>query len=116
MKDTLYVLRPGFDDGGTAYFCPYCAQIIGFLSYFPHVRDTLEVVAVDYAKPRRPLVDILGEANQSAPKLVLGNGEPKDAPEVPGIEISEANGHRFVGDTMAILKYLAATRGTPVPH
>jgi hypothetical protein len=112
MKDTLYVLRPGFDDGGTSYFCPYCAQIIGFLSYFPHVRDTLEVVAVDYAKPRRPLVDILGEANQSAPRLVLGAG----AQEIPGVEISEANGHRFVADTMAILKYLAATRGTPIPH
>lgn len=112
MKDTLYVLRPGFDDGGTSYFCPYCAQIIGFLSYFPHARDTLEIVEVDYAKPRGPLVEVLGEANQSAPQLVLGDG----AREVPGVEISEANGRRFISETMAILKYLAATRGTPIPH
>lgn len=112
MKDTLYVLRPGFDDGGTSYFCPFCAEVIGFLSYFPHVRDTLEIVEVDYAKPRRPLADVLGEAHQSAPKLVLGDG----APDVPGVEIAEANGRRFVADTMAILAYLAATRGTPAPH
>jgi glutathione S-transferase len=112
MKDTLYLLRPGFDDGGTPYFCPYCAQVMGFLSYFPHVRDTLEIVEVDFAKPRRPLADVLGEANQSAPKLVLGDG----AADVPGVEISEANGRRFVTDTMRILKYLAATRGTPTPH
>jgi Protein of unknown function (DUF3088) len=112
MKDTLYMLRPGFDDGGTSYFCPYCAQVIGFLSYFPHVRDTLEIVEVDYAKPRRPLVDVLGEEHQSAPKLVL-SGEPGAA---PGVAISEANGRRFVADTEAILKYLAATRGTPIPH
>jgi hypothetical protein len=112
VKDTLYVLRPGFDDGGTSYFCPYCAQVMGFLAYFPQVRDTLEIVEIDFAKPRKPLVDLLGEANQSAPKLVLGEG----AKDVPGVEISEANGHRFVASTMPILKYLALTRGTPLPH
>ena len=112
MKDTLFLLRPGFDDGGTAYFCPYCAQVTGYLTYFPQVRDTLEIVEIDFAKPRRPLVDLIGEANQSAPKLVLG-GEPV---AVPGVEISEANGRRFVADTKSILKYLAATRGTPGPH
>jgi Protein of unknown function (DUF3088) len=107
------VLRPGFDDGGTKYFCPFCAQIIGYLTYFPAVRDTLEIVEVDFAKPRRPLVDLLGEANQSAPKLVLGEGAPAT---VEGVEISEANGHRFVANTAAILRYLAATRGTPISH
>ena len=112
MKDTLFVLRPGFDDGGTAYFCPYCAQVNGYLAYFPEARETLDIVELDFAKPRRPLVDLLGEANQSAPKLVLG-GEPV---AVAGVELSEANGRHFVASTMPILKYLAATRGTPVPH
>lgn len=113
MKDTLYLLRSGFDDGGTSYFCPYCAQVMGYLAYFPNVRDTLDIVEVDYAKPRRPLADVLGEANQSAPKLVLGDDAPAS---VPGVEISEANGRRFVKDTAVILRYLAETRGTPIPH
>jgi hypothetical protein len=112
VKDTLYVLRPGFDDGGTSYFCPYCAQVMGFLAYFPAVRDTLSIVELDFPRPRAPLVDLLGEANQSLPKLVLAAG----APDVPGVEISESNGHRFVASTMPILKYLATTRGTPLPH
>lgn len=112
MKDTLYVLRPGFDDGGASYFCPYCAQVTGYLTYFPRVRDTLEVVELDFPRPRQPLVELIGEANQSAPKLLLADG----APDAPGVEISEVNGRRFVANTAAILRYLALTRGTPLPH
>jgi hypothetical protein len=112
VKDRLFLLRPGFDDGGTSYFCPYCAPVVGLLTYFPEVRDTLEIVEMDYPRPRRVLVELLGEANQSAPRLVLG-GEPT---AVPGIEIREANGHRFVESALPIVKYLAATRGTPIPH
>ena len=46
MKDKLFVLRPGFDDQGVTYFCPFSAQVIGFLTYYPHVRDTVELVEV----------------------------------------------------------------------
>ena len=112
MKDTLFVLRPGFDDGGTSYFCPYCAQVIGYLAYFPQVRDTLEIVELDFPRPRPRMIELLGEEHQSAPKLVLGEG----AKDVPGVEISEAKGHRFVDSALPILRYLAATRGTPIPH
>ena len=112
MKDTLYVLKPSFDDGGTTYFCPFSAQVIGFLSYYPHVRDTLDVVELDFAKPRKPLADILDEQHQAAPMLVLaGDGTP-----VPGITIGEVRGTRFVEKTKEILRYLAATRSTPMPH
>jgi hypothetical protein len=114
VKDTLYVLRPGFDDGGARYFCPYCAQVTGYLTYFPEVRDTLEIIELDFARPRRALVDLIGEANQSAPKLVLADGA--QAIDAPGVEISLANGRRFVANTAAILRYLALTRGTPLPH
>lgn len=111
-RDRLFVLRPGFVDGGTTWFCPYAAQVIGFLTYYPAVRDTLELVELDYAKPRQPLVDLLGEAHQAPPMLVLG-GAPV---AVPGVEIGEARGHRFVARTIEILRYLAATRGIPAPH
>ena len=112
MKDTLYVLKPSFDDGGTTYFCPFSAQVIGFLSYYPHVRDSLNVVELDFPKPRKPLSDILDEHHQSAPMLVLaGDGVP-----VPGIAIGEINGTKFVEKTKEILRYLAATRSVPLPH
>jgi hypothetical protein len=112
MHDQLFVLRPGFDDRGTTYFCPFSAQVIGFLAYYPQVRTTLELVELAFPKPRHPLCDVLDEAHQSAPKLVLA-GEPV---AVPGVDISEVNGRKFVEKTIQILRYLAATRGLPAPH
>ena len=113
MKDVLFVLRPSFADGGTRYFCPFSAQVIGFLAYYPHVRDTLDVIELDFPKPRHPLVDLVGEAHQAAPLLVLAQ-PPAAAPA--DVTIGHANGRAFVEKTIEILRYLAATRGVPVPH
>jgi hypothetical protein len=112
MKDTLFVFRPGFEDDGTTYFCPFSAQVIGFLTYYPQVRESLHVVELPFAKPRKPLVDLVGEAHQAAPMLVLG-GQPV---VVPKVTIGEANGHRFIEKTIEILRYLSATRSVPGPH
>ena len=112
MKDTLYVLRPGFQDKGATYFCPYSAQVMGFLSYYPEVRATLEIVEIEFPKPRHPLSDVLGEDHQSAPMLVLaGEGET-----VTNVTVAHAKGRAYVEKTIEILRYLAATRGTPLPH
>lgn len=116
MRDRLFVLRPGFEDrarGEGPYFCPYCAQVIGFLGYFPEVRATLDLVEVPFARPRAPLVELVGEAHQGCPLLVLG-GERDGA--AAGVAIGEANGHRFVEKTADILRYLAVTRGVALPH
>jgi Protein of unknown function (DUF3088) len=112
MTDKLFVLRPGFTDTGIQYFCPYCAQVIGFLTYYPQVRDTLDVIELDFPKPRHPVVDLVGESHQALPLLVLA-GEPV---AVPNVTVGEANGHRFVEKTIEIVRYLAATRNVPGPH
>jgi len=112
MQDTLFVYRPGFVEHGTTYFCPYSAQVIGFLTYYPAVRATLELVELGFEKPRRPLVDLLGEAHQAAPMLVLG-GPPAT---VQGVQVRESGGRHYVEKTLEILRYLAVTRGVPVPH
>jgi hypothetical protein len=111
MPDKLFVLRPGFDDRGVRYFCPYSAQVIGFLAYYPEVRATIELVELEFPKPRHPLSDLLGEDHQAAPMLVLENRT-----DVPNVTIREANGHAYVEKTIEILRYLATTRGVPVPH
>ena len=103
MKDTLFVLRPGFDDKGNTYFCPFSAQVIGFLSYYPQVRDSIDVVEIDFPKPRVPVVEL---ADELGPDPVI----------VPDVRIDQANGNRFVEKTIQILKYLAATRSCPMPH
>ena len=112
MKDTVYLLRPGFDDQGTTYFCPYSAQVVGFLAYYPQVRESIDVIELGFVKPREPLASLLGADHQSAPMLVLGG----ERVEVPRVTIHEANGHAYVEKTIEILRYLAATRGVPTPH
>jgi len=112
MKDKLFVLRPGFEERGVTYFCPFSAQVIGFLTYYPQVKDTVELVELEFAKPRKPLADLVGEAHQAAPMLVLV-GEPVN---VPNVKIGDANSRKYVEKTIEILRYLAATRGVPAPH
>lgn len=112
-RDTLILLRPGFLDKGTRWFCPFSAQVMGYLAYFPDVRDSLEVVEIDFAKPRALLVELLGDGSKGLPLLVLHESSKA---EVPGVHISEANGRRYVEKTVEIMRYLAATRGTPPPH
>lgn len=114
QRDRLFVYKPGFIDHGQPWFCPYSAEVIGFLTYYPEVRHTLVVDELDFAKPRRALVELLGEDMQAAPILVLHDGAPDHAPD--GVRIAERNGHRFVEKTIEILRYLAATRGVPGPH
>ena len=111
--DRLFVYRREFEDEGTRWFCPYSAQVTGYLAYFPAVRGTLELVELDFQRPRRALAALVGEENQAAPCLVLGAAS-KGA--VAGVTIEEHHGQRFVTRTIEILRYLAATRGTPPPH
>ena len=112
MADTLYVLRPGFTEEGRRWFCPYSAQVVGFLAYYPQVRATIELVELEFPKPRHPLVDVLGPEHQAAPMLVLA-GKPA---AVEGVVVGTARGVHFVAKTVQILRYLAATRNVPAPH
>jgi hypothetical protein len=112
MRDTLFVYRPRFDEKGITYFCPYSAQVIGYLTYFPAVRESLDIIELDFTKPREPLARMLDPDHQAAPILVLGG----DRVDVPNVKFAEAGGHWYVEKTIEILRYLAATRSTPVPH
>ncbi len=107
------VTTPPAGRPGTKWFCPYSAQVLGYLAYYPAVRATVELVELDFEEPRRALVDLVGETNQAAPCLVLDDASPG---EVAGVTISEHQGRRFVSKTIEILRYLAATRGTAPPH
>lgn len=112
-RDRLFVLRPSFEDKQARYFCPYSAQVIGFLTYYPEVRDTIELVELGWEKPREPLASLLGESRQGAPMLVLAETSPR---VVDGVTVAQANGHHFVEQTKEIVQYLAVTRGVPLPH
>lgn len=112
MKDRLYLLKPDFVDQGRVYFCPGCAQVEGMLSFYPDLRDKIEVRYIEFPRPRLSIVAEIGEENQGCPKLVL---EGKyNVPE--SIVVGEANGRRFISGPLEICSYLASAYGVGEPH
>ena len=114
MRDTLFLFKPGFTDKGARWFCPYSAQVVGFLTYFHEVRSTLDVREIEFPKPREEVVEMIGEEFQSLPQLILAKSSP--VPKEFGKDVVTAKGHRVISDTKAILRYLATTRNLPLPH
>jgi hypothetical protein len=112
MKDRLYLLKPNFLDQGKAYFCPGCAQVEGMLSFYPALREKIEVFYIEFPRPRPSLVAEIGEDNQACPKLVLG-GE-YDIPEKA--TVGEVNGRRFISAPLDICRYLANAYRVGEPH
>jgi len=112
MKDRLYLLKPGFVDQGKAYFCPGCALVEGMLSFYPGLREKIEIHYIDFPRPRPRLIAEIGEENQGCPKLILG-GEHTIPPRVV---VSEAKGKRFIPEAMEICRYLAGAYGVGEPH
>jgi hypothetical protein len=114
MKDRLYLLKPSFfDQGAGPFFCPGCALVEGMLSFYPALRDRIEVHYIDFPRPRPALAAEIGAENQGAPKLVLGDSV---RPVPQGVTVGESNGRRFVSREVEICQYLARTYGYGEPH
>lgn len=83
--EKLFLLKPDFQDINrdtkAKYFCPPCTLIEGLLSFYPRLRHELEVHYVDFARPRPAIIDLIGEANQSCPVLVLNDGKFINEPD-----------------------------------
>ncbi len=114
MKDTLFLLRANFMDGQEGpFFCPETAMIEGMLSFYPRLRVEIEIHYIDFAKPRQPVIGLLGEAVQRTPVLVLGD-ESRPAPA--GVAVAEANGRRYIAKELEICAYLAHAYRVGRPH
>lgn len=111
-KDTLYLLQPSFEKDDAQRFCPDCAIMEGYLATYPTLRETLEIVYVDYARPRAALVERLGEDHQNAPTLILAEAAPDAGPHG---EILSSNGLSFLTDARPITRYLAVKHGLAAP-
>ena len=111
MAERLFLLNPDWhDDQGGPWFCPAGAYIEGVLAFYPKLHDALEVVYLDHPRPRQPVIDQVGEANQSCPILILDYTF-----DWPDAQVSETTGRRFLQDH-AIAPYLAARYGVGRPH
>ena len=111
-RDTLFLLPPGFSDNDRREFCPECAEIWGVLSYFPAIKESVEIIYQPIAKPRADISALLGEKNQNCPTLILS----EDSPNFDGCGIMKYRGHLFINNARDIAKYWAARYGTPYPR
>lgn len=97
----LFLLKPDFQDvnrnAETKYFCPPCALIEGVLSFYPRLRNELEITYVDFVRPRPAIIELIGEANQSCPVLVLEDGS-------------------FLNDADEIIQHLTVNHQIGLPH
>ena len=82
----------------------------GVLASFPELTPDLEVRQIAFARPRRDVTRLIGEANQSLPVLVLAEDAPADLPA------AVHEGRRFVNEPMAILDILHRRHGYPPAH
>ena len=80
------------------------------LGYFPKAREALDVRKIGFERPRPEIVELLGEANQGCPCLVLA--DPARADGLPVLTFGEKT---FMNDQKAILEYLARNYGTSRP-
>ncbi|HCM75102.1 MAG TPA: DUF3088 domain-containing protein [Cytophagales bacterium] len=113
----LFLLHPNFtdtavDNSGQLYFCPDCALIEGFLSYYPEVRAQLEIIYVQFSKPRQVIVDLIGEQNQGCPVLVMEKKDNSDNAD----HFKSAHPYLFMNTPAAIIQYLAKKFQVGLPH
>lgn len=116
--DTLFLLTPGFTDSARdseskTYYCPDCAFLEGVLACCPELRTQLDIRYVAYPRPRREIVQLVGEAHQGCPNLVLDAANHRF--------VDEAKFYRFGDrlhstDTKVIVNYLTARYGAMVAH
>ena len=118
MKDILFLLKPDFEDQnialhGERYYCPFCAAIEGVLAYYPQLRTQLEIIYVDFLRPRTEIVAQLGEQNQGCPVLVVNNLQ-----KLPfGFENLQTIGDKkFIKSVPDLMAYLAMAYGVGTPH
>src|ERR1700685_2381585 len=110
-KDRLYLLRSGFMKGDAGpFYCNDSVPVEGMLSFFPQLRQLLDVQYVEFARPRIALVEELGTEHQSLPVLVLASGR---TPKRGTPESQSTNSRRFYVDERKIREYLSIQHGLP---
>lgn len=113
-RDTLFLLKYGFEDGpASSFYCPECSEVNGLLHAHPQLRHQLDVHYLNFARPLLAIVNRIGEDNQSCPVLVLTATSPSVGTDVT---VAQIRGDRFISGARAIGLYWALRFGTSRPH
>ena len=83
MKPRLFILRMPFEDGpGQIWICSHCAIIESALTINPHWIEMIDIQRIDFPKPRKELVAVLGEDDQWLPVLITEDRKINDPVEI----------------------------------
>ncbi len=105
MTEILFLLRSSLEVRETSgRYCPDCALIEGVLAYHPALRQALDIRYVDFARPRQAIVDLIGEAEQGCPMLLV-------APHLVTAGSNVTGGFGVIAETKAILDHFTAHHG-----
>ena len=116
--DKLFLLNPNFQDinvDGTNqnYYCPHNAMIEGLLKYYPELKNKLEIIYIDFPRPRKQLVELIGEEHQGSPCLVIS----KDVSDkVDTSYFKDIGEYLFINKKELIAQYLADKYQIGKPH
>ncbi|WP_273727390.1 DUF3088 domain-containing protein [Brucella gallinifaecis] len=109
-QDRLFLLKQGFespDYPGQRFFCWHCALLDGLLLTYPELTRKLSVERIEWSGPRKKIIALVGENNQSLPLLLLPQGETSVH------QTGVFDGRSFISDKDAILQLLAERHGFP---
>lgn len=112
-RDRLFLICPGFEDPaypGQRFYCWHCALMEGVLASFPTLAQHIDVERIEWPRPRLPVIELVGQENQSLPLLVLADGAT--SPHQTGTY----QGFSFISEKDKILAALSERHGFPVPH
>lgn len=109
MKDKLFLMKPGFEiERKGPYYCGDSVSVEGLLSFYPELREKVDVEYIAFPRPRAAVVDLIGADHQSIPVLVLA---AKDATLEGSVAVSSAQGRMFIDNEAEIRKYLSSRYG-----
>lgn len=116
--DILFLLKPNFldkdrDNDNKQYYCPDCAFLEGVLSYYPELRAQLDIRYIDFPKPRKEIVELVGEEYQGCPNLVL---DPANHQYVDTNQFYKYGDRLYTNDTRCLVNYLRDKYGIPEAH
>lgn len=116
--DILFLLAPNFTDDqrdkdGKLYYCPDCALIEGVLSYYPDLREKFDIRYIQHPKPRREIVELVGDAFQGCPNLIL---DPVNHHRVDRSQYHQYGSQLYTTDPKLVLAYFSDCLGIPIAH
>ena len=107
------MLNTWFDPDGTGpFYCPDCGIVEGFFAYNPEISTQVDIIHIDFQRPRKTIIDVLGEENQGSPALVID----ENTPGIKGIKKSMTTGRSFIDDPVLICDWLANKFNGVHPH